>query len=225
MTEAFFAAPRWKDEVRHLVNEFVKRAASSVRPSELILDAGAGECAYAPLFSHARYESADLAVGDAAWNYGRLTYRCDLTAIPTDSGRFDHVLCTQTLEHVPDPRGVVREFARVLKTGGSLWLTAPFGSPMHQEPHDYWRYTEHGLRSLLSREGFVVEEVLPCGGYFVHLNHELSYFKAFATPALGLGALALLPFVDAARWLLWHADRLDTQKSYTMNYLVRATRA
>lgn len=225
MTDAFFAAPRWKEEVRHRVNEFVREAAAAVKPGQLVLDAGAGEGAYARHFDHARYESADLGVGDGAWDYSKLTYRCDLTAIPVEDGRFDHIVCTQTLEHVPDPLRVLRELARSLKTGGSLWLTAPFGSPMHQEPHDYWRFTEHGLRRLLLDAGFAVDEIRPCGGYFVRLNHELSYFSSQVLPQLKPWGWILIPFFVPLRWLVWHLDRFDRSKRYTMNWLALARKA
>jgi SAM-dependent methyltransferase len=224
VSDSFFTAPRWKEEVRHLVNEFVREAARAVTPGQRLLDAGAGECAYAPYFAHATYESADLAVGDAKWDYAKLTYKCDLTKIPVEDGRFDHVLCTQTLEHVPDPRAVVRELARVLKPGGTMWVTAPFGSPMHQEPHDYWRYTEHGLRRLLSDAGLAVDEIRPCGGYFVRLNHELSYFSTQMLPHWKPWGCLFLPGFVIARWFAWAFDRFDRRKSYTMNYLVRATK-
>jgi ubiquinone/menaquinone biosynthesis C-methylase UbiE len=41
-----------------------------------------------------------------------------LTAIPVPDSTYDLVLCTQVMEHVPDPLGVLREFHRVLKPGG-----------------------------------------------------------------------------------------------------------
>jgi ubiquinone/menaquinone biosynthesis C-methylase UbiE len=195
----------------------MREAAAAVTPGQRVLDAGAGEGAYARHFAHARHESADLGVGDGAWDYSGLTYRCDLTAIPVEDGRFDHVVCTQTLEHVPDPLRVLRELGRTLKTGGT-----PFGSPMRQEPHDYWRFTEHGLHRLLVDAGFAVGEIRPCGGYFIHLNHELSYFSSQVLPQLNVWGRLLLSVFVPLRWLAWHLDRFDRSKRYTMNWLAVA---
>ncbi len=38
--------------------------------------------------------------------------------------------------------------------GGTIWLTTPLTWYLHEEPHDYYRYTSHGLRYLLDRAGF-----------------------------------------------------------------------
>ena len=71
--------------------------------------------------------------------------------IPLADGCFDTVLCTQVLEHVPEPGLVIMECARVLRPGGVLILTAPQYWEEHEEPHDYYRFTEHGMAYLLER--------------------------------------------------------------------------
>ncbi|HKE37306.1 MAG TPA: class I SAM-dependent methyltransferase [Candidatus Baltobacteraceae bacterium] len=81
------------------------------------------------------------------------------TNLPFADGSFDHVLSTQVLEHVDDPQRMLTECARVLRPGGTLILSAPQYWELHEEPHDYFRFTEHGLRVLLHRAGFVVGEI------------------------------------------------------------------
>ena len=61
------------------------------------------------------------------------------------------MLCTEVLEHLPEPQKAVDEFFRVLKPGGTLLLTTRFLFPIHDAPHDYFRYTKYGLRHLLRR--------------------------------------------------------------------------
>ncbi len=47
--------------------------------------------------------------------------------------------------------------ARVLKPGGLLILLAPFQFRLHEQPHDYFRYSSHGLRHLCEEAGLDVE--------------------------------------------------------------------
>jgi len=42
----------------------------------------------------------------------------DIMSLPFRSEAFDAVVCTQVIEHVPEPRKLVREVSRVLKGGG-----------------------------------------------------------------------------------------------------------
>lgn len=72
-------------------------------------------------------------------------------------GEFDRVLCIEVLEHLHSPQKAVDEMRRVLKKGGILILTTRFIFPLHDVPHDYYRFTEYGLRYLL--KDFEVIEV------------------------------------------------------------------
>jgi SAM-dependent methyltransferase len=55
----------------------------------------------------------------------------DVTALTFRDRSMDGVVCLDVLEHVPDYRAALCEFARVLKPGGTLVLTVPF---YHQAP-------------------------------------------------------------------------------------------
>src|SRR5688500_11085311 len=97
----------------------------------------------------------------AAWFPNRLPI--DLVARPgiqvvTDAqrlafrdGSFEVVLCTEVLEHIPEPQQAIDEMFRVLAPGGKLVLTTRFLFPIHDAPHDYFRFTKYGLRYLLRR--------------------------------------------------------------------------
>jgi len=159
---------------RRSINDFVRRAASLAPSGARVLDAGAGECIYRPLFEGRRYVSTDRGVGDSAWDYGQLDARSDLERMPFRDGAFDVVLCTETLEHVARPARVLSELRRVLRPGGMLALSVPFLHPVHQAPHDYYRYTPFGLRHLLAEAGFDRVDVRASGGYFTHLCDQLS---------------------------------------------------
>ena len=156
---------------RVYLHRFLARAGQTVEPSELVLDAGAGRAPYRDLFAHARYETADfLAVKGK--RYVQPDYVCDLAEIPVEDARFDHVLLTQVLEHLPEPARVLGELHRVLKPGGTLWLTAPFFYAEHERPYDFYRYTQYGLRHLLESAGFEVLEVEWMEGYLGTLSYQ-----------------------------------------------------
>ncbi|NUM47374.1 MAG: class I SAM-dependent methyltransferase, partial [Anaerolineales bacterium] len=66
-----------------------------------------------------------------------------------ESDKFDTIICTQVLEHVPNPFSAVDELYRILRPGGRLFITVPFLNNYHMEPDDYWRFTEYALAFLL----------------------------------------------------------------------------
>lgn len=85
--------------------------------------------------------------------------RADAHALPFLDGSFDGVLCTEVLEHLPEPQRAIDEMYRVLAPGGRLLLTTRFLFPIHDAPHDYFRFTKYGLRHLLRRfEDVRIEE-------------------------------------------------------------------
>lgn len=75
----------------------------------------------------------------------------DAQALGIGDATFEVVLCTEVLEHLPEPQRAVDEIFRVLEPGGTLLLTTRFLFPLHDAPHDYFRYTKYGLRHLLRR--------------------------------------------------------------------------
>ncbi len=81
------------------------------------------------------------------------TYIADLcqnnqNKIPND--RFDVVVCTEVLEHTLQPFDAVKEIKRITKKGGIVMFSVPFNFRIHGPLPDCWRFTEHGIRALLS---------------------------------------------------------------------------
>lgn len=130
----------------------------------VVIDVGCGEQPYRPFMQGFRqyvgFDSIDAPDrGDHADVLG------DALALPFRAGCADAILCTEVIEHVTDPAGMLAEFARVLGPGGSVVLTVPFTWQLHDEPHDYWRFTEFGLRLIFERAGFRVIELRPVNGF------------------------------------------------------------
>jgi SAM-dependent methyltransferase len=212
---------------------WVAEQAKAVPAGARVLDVGAGTCPYRKLFAHARYEAHDFTQYEGYHDsekgeglYGTMDYVSDVTAIPVPEASFDFVLCTEVLEHVPEPIAAVAEMARILKPGGLMLLTAPLGSGLHQEPyHFYGGYTPHWYRMVAERFGLDVEEIAPNGGTFRHIAQECArvswtlerhaHLHGALAPAVGHLFGELLP-----RFLTTLDDRLDDAQ-FTVGYHVR----
>jgi SAM-dependent methyltransferase len=99
--------------------------------------------------------------------------------LPFPDGSFDTVLSVQVLEHTPRPGQLVREMGRVLAKDGLLILIAPFQFRLHEEPHDYFRYSPHGLRQLCLEAGLELTHIEQQGSLWSVLGHKLNSYLAF----------------------------------------------
>ena len=68
--------------------------------------------------------------------------------IPFSDAAFDTVLCTEVLEHSPEPTMLIAEIERVLKPGGKLIATVPFSARVHYAPYDYHRFSKYALAGM-----------------------------------------------------------------------------
>jgi SAM-dependent methyltransferase len=205
------------------IDDAVAALANALPAGARILDAGAGEGKYARHFARQRYCGVDLAVGDAAWDYSRLDVLADLTALPFRAGVFDAALNAVTLEHLREPALALAEIARTLAPGGKLLLAAPHEWEVHQQPHDYFRYTRYGLEYLLEKAGLKIVEIRAVGGYFRLVARRLLNGLQFFT-----GGARWLGFVPAAILLVPPAlilpflDALDGERNFTAGYICTA---
>ena len=205
--------------VETAIEQAVAEAASALPPNARVLDAGAGEGRHRSLFEGRRYVGVDLAVGDSAWDYSGLDAVADLSRLPFADASFDAALNIVVLEHVRDPQAVLDEIARILRPGATLLLIAPQQWEVHQQPHDYFRFTRHGLELLLSRSGLQPDSIEPVGGFFTLLARRLAETaKHFQSGSrillLPLVALAVIP----AALILPAFDFLDSNKETTLAY-------
>jgi SAM-dependent methyltransferase len=84
--------------------------------------------------------------------------------LPFVDQSFDTVILSDVLEHVARPAELLGEIGRILAPSGKLLANVPFLYWLHAQPYDYFRYTEHGLRSLLQRAGLSALVLEPLGG-------------------------------------------------------------
>lgn len=188
-----------------------------------LLDIGCGRRPYASLFTNiTHYVGIDLPSSISIGKDSPDVWASGLR-LPFASGRFDVILCTQVLEHVPQPEHMIAEALRVLRAGGQLILTAPQTWGLHEEPHDYYRFTRYGLQYLLESVGFQVTRIEARGGVFRMIGQTLlNYLQTRSShntlPAWRRRVYAVLNWFFATldrRWL-WEKD--------TLGYVVLATR-
>jgi SAM-dependent methyltransferase len=144
-----------------------------------------------------------------------------LDSLPLGDGSFDAVVSTVVLEHVLDPAAALVELHRVLAPGGRLWLTTPFVWELHEEPHDYFRYTAHALRELVAGAGFAEVAVEPFGGYFSTLGQLVRSFGSITgrgQPGRGLAGRAASSLLWRVGPLLARLDRLDERRGLPLGY-------
>jgi SAM-dependent methyltransferase len=221
---------RFVDElpaVRRPILELVRSGAAELPPGAAVLDVGAGDAPYRELFAHTDYRTLEWAesVHEAAQSADILA---SAEAIPVADASFDAVVLTEVLEHVPDPPAVLAELARILRPGGRLLLTVPFAWPLHELPHDYFRYTNAGVRALLERSGFAAVEIRPTSDSFTTVAALLRNLGSVSgrDPTDGRDAAR----EEAAEVLAELADHveglapLDVDRALPLGYAVSAVR-
>lgn len=101
--------------------------------------------------------------------------------IPEEDESYDVILCTEVLEHIPNPIKALFEFARLLKVRGILILTAPFCSFTHFSPYHYFSgFSSEFYKYHLPKYGFDIKEIVPNGNYFEFVAQELRRLKSVA---------------------------------------------
>lgn len=210
--------------------------AKSLPEGSSVLDAGAGDQRYKGKFLHCNYESADFEQIEK--KYTPSTYVCDLANIPVADGRFDAVVLTQVMEHLPNPGCVLEELLRVARPGARLFCSAPMHYQEHEQPYDFYRFTQFGMRHLLSRSGWNVVKIRQLDGYLSAAAHQLAYMKQHlphqrkdfgpgkhGTMAFG-AALLCRPFLKRLASLLAQAGAHHRYQAtgFPMNYLAIASK-
>lgn len=207
-----------------------------------VLDVGAGSCPYRELFTHCTYYAHDLAPlrSDQLRHggYGQLDYVSDIAAIPVPDGSYGAILCTEVLEHHPEPIKVIKEIARILEPGGKLILTAPLGSGIHQEPYHYYGgYTPWWYERFLRAAGFEQIAIEANEGSLRFFSQEALRFVQTTSPLklpmpLWAGCLwapvwfALAPILAMVVPVVCKLiDRFDSERRFTVGYHVTAIRA
>ena len=113
----------------------------------------------------------------------------DLTKpLPFADGEFDTIILSDVLEHIPTPDDLWKEMSRILAHQGTIIMNVPFYYWVHEQPNDYYRYTEFALRRFVANAGLRLVELKPIGG-LPEIVADLFAKMALNIPLLG-GCLA-----------------------------------
>ena len=169
---------------------WIEKTLSKIPSGLTILDAGAGESQFRKFCSHLNYiaqdfgqynGTGDIGLQTGKWDNSKLDIVSDIVDIPLPENSVDAIMCTEVLEHIPDPVAALKEFSRLLKPGGYLLITAPFASLTHFAPFHFASglsrfFYEHHFKNL----GFSIDDLQLNGNYFEYIAQENRRIKSMA---------------------------------------------
>jgi ubiquinone/menaquinone biosynthesis C-methylase UbiE len=218
--------------------QWVAEIAETIRPCSDILDAGAGTGLYRDLFSHCNYKTQDFCQEPTTQGkYSKMDYVCNITNIPVPDESFDVIVCTEVLEHVPEPIKVIEEFSRILRQNGRLFITAPLGCGLHQKPYIFYGgYTPFWYQKFLPMFGFENLKIIPNRGFFGYYSQESRRFLKFLFPRNMGNFTKILTFPLKVLLSVWFRKiipvscyfldkfKFDKDRDFTVGYFVEASK-
>ncbi|MEO9145230.1 MAG: class I SAM-dependent methyltransferase [Ginsengibacter sp.] len=168
----FISIPfRYDNLDRYLIRTGILNALRNSLPlfKGRLLDIGCGKMPYKEFIlansSVEKYIGLDI---ENALEYDKLIrpdFTWDGIKMPFENESFETAFGTEVLEHCPNPEIILKEVNRILKSGGVFFFTVPFLWPLHEVPHDEYRYTPFSLKRILGETGFENIEIRATGGW------------------------------------------------------------
>jgi SAM-dependent methyltransferase len=128
---------------------------------------------------------------------------CDITDLPANS--YDYLICTEVLEHVPDPVSALKVLSQAVRPKGKLLITVPFASRMHQAPFwfssglsPFW-FNHHAINS-----GLEINELTVAGDFVDMMIQDLPLLLQPLNPKLRVGNGVERLLKIGASWLRNH---------------------
>lgn len=212
---------------RKLTEDFIiSTARKEIIPKSRILDIGAGLVKYKKFFQDCVYKTQDFK------QYGDIDFVSDITEIPVLENSFDVIICTEVLEHVPMPNLAIKEFSRILKPGGKLYITSPLSSMIHQAPHHFYSgFSKFWYFKFLNDCGFKNIDISPKKRFFAFYSQETLRAMLFIIKSkewryrifVPFAVLVILVLVPLFFWLdKKNLDKKGPSYEATTGYMVKA---
>ena len=152
----------WYLQSRH---QFVAKTALELsglaRSGRQVLDAGCGAGGVSRALEQQGVQVFGCDLNEAALQWGKQQGRlrqaepADLCRLPYETSRFDQVVCSEVLEHIPDDTAALKELLRVSK--GPVFITIPAHRYLWTDSDDLLghirRYNRQEVKQLVEKAG------------------------------------------------------------------------
>jgi SAM-dependent methyltransferase len=194
-------------QFHYLIND-IKDYLGKIPKDATLIDVCCGTKPYQQFVDKSvKYLGVDLDAANENVDIVSSAYRIELGAATAD-----YVVSFQGLEHLEEPYLMIQEAHRLLKPGGEICLTFPMSEHLHEEPHDFFRYTEHGISYLLEKAGFEEIRIVRQGTNYANIGRRMAQLLS--------GRKLLRVFVPIVNFIF---ERMENRTGDdVMNYLVTA---
>lgn len=172
--------------------------------SGIVYDLGAGSAVYGDWCRRcaSSYVSVDW---PQSKHSGNIDIQADLNhPLPILDCVADSVICFSVIEHLYEPKILIKEVERILKPGGTLLIQVPWQWWIHEEPHDFYRFTPFMLEKILTDSGLSVKSLDAQGGIFTTLALKINYFSLRAIK----GPRVVRSVLKCIAWTPWHVSQI-----------------
>jgi len=215
---------------QHYINNyFIKQDVLHYAPlysKGKLLDIGCGNKPYLTFFENITTHYTGCDIVQSSKNV--VDDLCPANELCYEDSAFDTVFSTQTMEHVADHQGMIKEAYRVLKKDGYAIFTVPFAWELHEEPYDFFRFTKYGLKEIFEKNGFEVVLIKPNGGkwaaimqLWVNVLYSTRRYKTIRSAIIKLLFVRLRFIVLYNKFSIW-LDKKYFDEGLTLNYIIIA---
>lgn len=212
----------------------VRNFFSTIPSCSRIIEIGGGNAMMRPVLKKAcranEYISTDIEPTD------QTDIICDAQDMIFSDEDADVIAAFEVMEHIPDTNKFLSEVSRVLRPNGYLVISVPFLYGRH-DYQDFYRWTEQGLKKVLSDNAFDIVVLKPRGGTFLSMvtlvsNYMHSLFshlhkgwranKLFKKAYFSFMTIVMFPIMLLS-WLAFFLDLvIDRNSSNPSGYVLIA---
>lgn len=186
-----------------------------------LLDIGCGTKPFESFFSTRVEEHIGFDHDGCLHNKDNINVLGDIYNMPFENCTFESAISTAVLEHLEEPQQAINETYRVLKKDGIAIFSCPFIWHIHEEPRDFFRYSEFGLDYMFKKAGFDVLEIVPLSGFWVTFGQLLAYVIKRENENKFIGKINLLnPILYLIQKISSKLDKKHKHTEWTWMYII-----
>ena len=99
------------------------------------------------------HDLSPLAISAASSVYNNIKFKVQDSGKWSSKNEWDLIICSQTLEHVDEPKLIILNMKKALKSGGCLFITVPYpGSGLDKDVKlHHWTFYPQDFKKLLGK--------------------------------------------------------------------------